>query len=207
MPNIAANTYRLPIAKKLVIGRNIVNMSTDNPNVPGNEEAVAQLAAAQDALKAAQLDYIYLKQQTDQRLTVRNNAVKEWNAAINHLAALTESLTEGNAGKILSTGYDVRSPKSAQQKVEQVMAVNVRFNGRPGYSSLTWTPVRHAVAYRVQRSTDYGDEQSWVECGVTVEAKFQGNGAIPGQICWYRVAAINGLGQGPWSAVAERPVM
>jgi hypothetical protein len=39
------------------------------------------------------------------------------------------------------------------------------------------------------------------------EAKFEGNGTIPGQKYWYCVAGVNKLGQGPWSKPALRPVM
>ncbi len=50
-------------------------------------------------------------------------------------------------------------------------------------------------------------EAGWKNMGTVVEPKFTGHGAIPGKLCWYRVAGVNKLGQGPWSEPALRPVM
>ncbi len=207
MSTIAANTYRLPIVNKLAKGQQIINLSTDNPNVPGNEATVARLVAAQAVLDAAYAAYESIHQQARQLLAERDTAVQEWNTAINGLAVLTESITDSNPEKILSTGFDVRSPKTPPQTVAQITEVRVRYEGNPGYSNISWKSDRNAAAYRVQRSPDPITDTSWTEAAITIAAKFRGNGATPGERCWYRVAAINRLGQGPWSAPALRPAM
>lgn len=207
MSNIAAKTYRLPIVEKLTKGQAIITMSTDNPHVTGNEAAVARLAAAQAALEQANLAYEMHCSEAKALLTQRNAAVQEWNAAITGLASLTESLTDGDPEKILSTGYGVRAPKSAPQSPGAIEEVRVQYDGKPGYSLITWKSDPHASAYRVQFSPDPITDTSWVELGVSIEAKYRGNGATPGERCWYRIAAVNRLGQGPWSMPALRPVM
>ena len=116
MPTIAANTYRLPIVDKLLQGAVIIAKSTDNPEVLGNEAAVTRLAAAQAAFAAANLAFEAIRLQAKELLTARDTAVAEWNSAINSLAALTESITNGNPAKILGTGFGVRSPKSPTQR-------------------------------------------------------------------------------------------
>ena len=72
---------------------------------------------------------------------------------------------------------------------------------------MSWKRDRHASAYRVQRSPERITDTSWEEMGTVTEASYIGNGVIPGQQYWYRVAAVNRLGQGPWSQPALRPVM
>ena len=207
MSNIAAKTYRLPIVEKLAKGRTIISLSTDNPNVPGNEAAVARLAAAQAALDQTNLAYETHRAEGKALLAQRDLAAQEWNAAITGLASLTESITEGDPDKILTTGYDVRAAKSAPQSPGAITEVRVGYDGKPGYSRITWKADPNASAYRLQFSPDPITDTSWVDIGVTIEAKFRGNGATPGERCWYRIAAVNRLGQGPWSMPALRPVM
>ena len=207
MPTIAANTYRLPIAQKLARGQTIITKSTDNPNVPGNATVLATLSAAQEALAAANADFEAIQLLAKQRLAVRDAALAVWNASINSLAAFTECATGSDPAKILSAGFDVRSAKTPQRPVQQIINVQVSYTGNPGYSEVLWKRDPDADAYRVQRSPEVITETSWEEVGTVTEAKYGGNGATPGQKCWYRIAGINRLGQGPWSEPALRPVM
>jgi hypothetical protein len=59
----------------------------------------------------------------------------------------------------------------------------------------------------IECSQDPITETSWKNMGTVTEVKYVGNGATPGHKCWYRVAAVNRAGQGPWSDPALRPVM
>jgi hypothetical protein len=207
MPTIATNTYRLPIAEKLQRGQTIIELSTGNPNVPGNEAALAAFASVQGELAAAHAAYIAATQHAQMLLTVRDNLVAKWNTALNGLAGVTECATGGEPEDILSAGFDVRSRKSPPHPVAQIFGVAVRYTGTPGYSDVTWQRDPAADAYRVQWSAEDITADGWREVGVVTEASFTGNGATPGQRCWYRVAGVNRLGQGPWSEPALRPVM
>ncbi len=207
MPTVATNTYRLPIVKKLSRGTTIIELSTGNPNVPGNEAALAAFAAAQAELGAAQAAYLAAVQAAQQLLAARDALVTKWNNTLNNLAGFTECATSGQPGKVLSTGFGVRAGKSPPRPVDQITKVAVAYTGTPGYSEVTWRRDPRADAYRVQWSAEEITADGWREVGVVTEASFTGNGATPGQRCWYRVAGVNRLGQGPWSEPALRPVM
>ena len=207
MPTIATNTYRLPIAEKLQKGQIIITQSTDNPNVPGNDDALARFAAAQAQLDAASAAFAAIQTQAKQLLAARDIALADWNTSLNGLAGVTESITGGSPEKILSAGFDVRSPKTPKQRVAQVEALQVSFDEVPGYSNLAWKPDPNADIYRIESSPDPVTDESWEECGMSTEAKFRTNGATPGQRRWYRVAAFNNLGLGPWSGPASRPLL
>jgi hypothetical protein len=101
----------------------------------------------------------------------------------------------------------VRAEPSPAQPVSQVENVKVLFNGFPGHSEVRWKRETNADAYVVERSADPITPTGWDNLGTVTEAKCEGNGTIPGQKCWYRVAAVNKLGQGPWSEPALRPVI
>lgn len=207
MANIALNTSRLPIADKLVRGQDIMTKSTDNPDVPGNTAVLGLFSTAQTNLDAANAKWEAHKQAGAMIMAEREAAELEWDGAIVGLAAFTQSATGGSAPKILSTGFDVRAEPAPAQPVGQVMDVRVTFNGMPGYSKVGWKREANADAYVVQRSPDPITEAGWANQGTVTEAKFEGNGVVPGQKYWYRVAAVNRLGQGPWSEPALRPVM
>ena len=140
-------------------------------------------------------------------MSERDSALEAWMQAITALAAFTESATGGDADKILSAGFGVKGLPSPEQPVGQVQNVRVTFNGEPGKSVLRWKRDRNADAYVIQCCQDPIVDNEWVYLATTPETKFTGNGAIPGQRCWYCVAAVNRLGQGPWSEPALRPVM
>lgn len=207
MAIIASNVSILTLPQKLVKGQQIITMSTGNTNVPGNTALVTALTTTQAALTAANDSYEEARQALKGLLSARELALINWNIAVANLAAFTESATGGDADKILTTGFDIRATPVPPQPVTQVENVKVTFNGMPGYSEVRWKRQTNAEAYAVSRSPDPITATSWENEGTVTEAKYTGNGATPGQKYWYRVAAVNKLGQGPWSEPALRPVM
>ena len=207
MATIAINTYKLTIPEKLIKGQDIITKSTSNPNVPGNTTVLATFNTAQAAFTAANAACEANRQAGKQLTATRDAAEATWNTALTGLAGFTESATDGIVDKILSAGFDVKREPTPPQPVTQVMDVRVSFNGMPGYSNVAWKRDGNADAYVVERSADPITATSWDNVGTVAEAKYTGNGATPGQKYWYRVAAVNRLGQGPWSEPALRPVM
>ena len=207
MANIAINTSKLSIPEKLVKGQDIITMSTGNAKVPGNAALVTVLSTAQQGLASANSAYEQGRQDCKQMLLTRDAALETWNAAVTGLAGFTESATGGNAPYIVSAGFDVKAAPAPPQPVGQVLNVRVSFTGDPGYSEVRWKRETHADAYVVECSQEPITETSWRNMGTVAEVKYVGNGAIPGQKCWYRVSAVNRAGRGPWSEPALRPVM
>jgi hypothetical protein len=91
--------------------------------------------------------------------------------------------------------------------VTQILNVKVGFTGMPGHSTVAWKRESNAEAYVLERSPDPITPTSWDNLATVTEAKFEGNGTVPGLKYWFRVAGVNRLGQGPWSEPALRPVM
>ena len=207
MANIAINISKLTIPEKLGKGQEIITMSTGNPSVPGNAALVTTLTAAQAALTSSNAAFEQGRQDCKQMMAARDTALAEWTAAVNGLAAFTESATGGDATEILSAGFAVKAPASPPQPVGQVLNVRVGFTGDPGYSEVSWKKESSADAYVVECSQEPITDSSWRNMGTVVGVKYLGNGAIPGQKCWYRVSAVNRAGRGPWSEPALRPVM
>ena len=207
MSTIAIKISTLPLLARLSKGQEFITKGHDNSNVQGNAALIAALTTKQAALIAANAAYEDAKTTCKQLLSARDALDVEWNGVVVALAAFTESATGGDATKILSAGFDVKAEPVPPQPVGQVLNVRVLFTGEPGRSEVRWKRDSQADAYIVECSQDPITDTSWKNMGTVVEPKFEGNGAIPGQKCWYRVAAVNRAGRGPWSEPALRPVM
>jgi hypothetical protein len=207
MSSLALNISSLSIPQRLIKGQEYITMGTSNPDVPGNGPALAVLTTAQADLQAAHAAYEEARQKCKELLALRDVALDNWNAAAMALGILTESVTGGDAAKILSAGFDVKSTPQPPQPVQQILNVRVQFNGTPGHSEVRWKRDSRAEAYVVECCQDPITESGWKNMGTVTEPRYSGNGAIPGKACWYRVAGVNRLGQGVWSEPALRPVM
>lgn len=207
MSTIATNLRGMSPIEKVTKGTVIISMETDNPNVPGNAEILAEFAAVQAALKEAVAARESAR--TAARLATFRQAEAElaWNRQLALLAAFTQAATGGVEAKILSAGFDVRAEGSRASELGVVEDVTVRFNGTPGHAKVSWRALRGAKGYLVQGSADPSAETGWTEPVISTRTSLDANGAEPGQPYWYRVAAFNATGQGPWSMPAPRPVM
>ena len=186
MSIIVTNTSKLPVLDKLAKGQDIITKSTANPNVPGNTAVLTAFSTAQ---------------------TAREVALETWTAKLNALASFTESATSGDAGKIESAGFAVRAPRTPPQPLPAPTGVVASTNGTPGHTLLDWPPLAGAKSYNVEISPDPITPTSWAFACSCTTSRADVNGAEPGKLYWYRVAGVNGKGQGPWSAFVPRPVM
>jgi hypothetical protein len=67
-----------------------------------------------------------------------------------------------------------------------------------GEIDLTWSRVRGAKSYIVQRSENV-TPRVWSQVAVVSKSKATVNGCTPGMVCVFRVSAVGAAGQGPWS--------
>jgi hypothetical protein len=207
MSKIATKLRGLSPGEKLLRGRNIVAEQTGNPNVPGNEAMLAAFEQAQQTLAEAVAAAVSARNAAKAATAAQAAAELAWDRQAALLASFTNAVTGGEPAKILGTGFGVCAAPSPTPALTVMPAVSVYLNGIPGHSRVTWDPIRGALGYLVQGSADPNDETSWTDPVVTRCRQLEANGAVPGQPYWYRVAAFNAAGQGPWSMAVQRPVM
>ena len=209
MSKIKINVATLPVPQKLIQGMEFINMGTSNPNVPGNTALITALTTAQTALQNAEEAMAQARNTAKQKTADRNAALTKWTTVVTNLAGFTQSATAGNAGKILSAGFEVANPPVPLPvpALVAVTGVTVALNGSPGHSKVSWNDVPGADGFLLQGSPDPITPTSWQMPQIAMKTDADTNGATAGQKYWYRVAAFNGAGQGPWSPVTERPVM
>ncbi len=137
----------------------------------------------------------------------RENALANWNTALNGFAGVTENATQGDAEKILSAGFDIRSPRTPKPPLEAPTGLQVKTNGSPGVSKRNWEPMPDAKFFLVQKRETSSPDGTWEQAATSTKAQCEVDGAVSGQERWFRVVAVDSNGKGPWSASARRLVM
>ena len=207
MAIIAINTKSLPIPARITRGQEIITMSTGNPNVPGNTAVLTAFTNLQSDMVAANEAHMTAQRNLDELMSARNTALDAWNNGLTTLAAFTQSATQGDETKILSTGFEVRRPPSPAPPPGAPGPLTVKLNGSPGVTKLSWPTMPDAKSYLVQQSPDPVTDTSWAQVDTPTKASCEIAGAEPGTVYWFRVAAVGSSGTGPWSGAASRPVM
>ena len=207
MSLITTNVSKLALSGKILKGREIITKSTDNPEVPGNATVLAAFVTKQTGLEDAVDAELAARGTLTQMITLRKAALADWTTGLNALAGFTESATDGEPAPIESAGFGVRSPRTPPQPLPAPIKLVAKTNGTPGHTLLSWEPLAGAKSYVVQISPDPMTATSWTFACSCTTAAADVIGAEAGKRYWYRVCAVNGKGQGPWSEPACRPVM
>lgn len=205
MAIVITNISGLNVADKTQKGGTIISMSTDNPLVPGNGPTLAAFQARQAALVSRNALVLTTRELLRQQTADRDSVELEWDDACLTLAAFTQTATDGNEVAILSTGFGVRRPNTPKPPLTAPTGLTVSTNGAPGKSKLRWVPVDGAVSYLVECGAD--PESGFAQVLAPTKTNVEVGGAVPGKVCWFRVAAIGAGGQGPWCTPVQRPVM
>ena len=129
---ITTNASKLSLADKLVKGQEIITKSTTNPDVPGNATVLAAFSTSQTALQTAMNNEVAARGVVTQKMTLREDAQRDWTTKLNALAGFTESATNGNPGKIESAGFGVRAPRTPTQPLPAPEGLVANTNGTPG---------------------------------------------------------------------------
>jgi hypothetical protein len=207
MAQITTNTSRLSVLLKCAKGQVIINLRTDNPEVPGNGEILAEFSAVQAELYAAEVAVALARNRLAEMVVVRDGIEKRWDGKIASLAGFTQAATGGNPVAILTTGFGVRGVNAKPQPLPAPIHVAALTNGFPGRTKLTWEGVDGTVIYLIEISLDTATPVNWKNMEPTTKSSCEVDDAEPGKHAWFRVAAVNAAGQSPWSAPARRPVM
>jgi hypothetical protein len=135
----------------------------------------------------------------DEKLALVKASEKAWNKAAADLASHLEGAAGGDAAKLATTGYEVRTAPALIGDLAAPAKLVVSTNGHEGVMKLRWPKVRGVKSWVVERTTNVNDATTWEQVVLTTQASFQDAGLLPGTKYWYRVAAVGTVGRGPWS--------
>ena len=148
-------------------------------------DAVAEVEVLKTALRAALV-------KRDNKAAAMRNQTTRAAAAINYA-------TGGDPVALLVAGVGVKKAKQPVGRPGTPASLRVISAESDGAVSLRWKrPVRRC-AFLIQMTTAPSATRGWKQVAISIRQSCTVTGLKSGAKCWFRVAANNSHGQGPWS--------
>lgn len=198
---VCIGTKRLPSADLVEKGRNHVRLMTGNPSFPDPSPSLSQIAAACDALEAANLRC----ESNGGRLDTwhRNEQRAVLCGLIRRLAGYVSAVAQGNHAIVLSAGFTCkkrRQPSTPMAPPPQVVAVRAVL---PGCIDVRWGAVKGRRLYRVWiNDDDPSRSERWRLLTQTTKNHLRAEALESDRVYAFRISAIGVLGEGPLSDIA-----
>jgi len=200
MSKIKLNLAKLNLDEKLQLTQNVITGLGDNLNFPNPNPPTAQLTtvrtniiaktngieAAESALRTEYAERATLEEQLDNYLEQE--------------AAYVESVSGGDKAKILSSGFEVRGPRTQVGPLPAPQNLQSFFGANEGTVACRWDSVRGANSYVLECSLE--ENGPWTQVAVTTAANYIATGLQSGKRYFFRVEGVGAAGPGAWSAVA-----
>ncbi|HYX28958.1 MAG TPA: fibronectin type III domain-containing protein [Pyrinomonadaceae bacterium] len=202
---VKLNIARLSLTDRIARCRQIVTSMTGNANFTTPHPALAAITTALDESQAAANAAQAARQDAKAKTAIQNDKDDVVTGLMNQLAAYVESIAGGDEAIIRSAGMDTKatgsSPTTNPDAPDNLSATA---GDRDGEIDLSWEAVSGAKSYVIEQSADPPTDTSWAHAGVSTRSSQTIDGLKSGTRYWFRVAAVNGVGQGGWSDPAMK---
>jgi hypothetical protein len=179
---------------------------TGNANVPTPNPTLAALQTLITAADNAINDYNASKTNLATKKEVRDNAMAALKTGLMTEASTVQTATGGDAAKILSTGFKVKTHASPIGIPDQVVDLKVSSGAEERVLRAVWKPVRGAKSYEIESSPDPIGPTTWVSKGSTTKAQANVNSFTSGERISLRIRALGSAGAGAWSDAGSKIV-
>ena len=169
-----------------------------NPNFPTPNPSLPDLAAGADALEVAYNEDQAARLVSKTKTAVQDERDAAVDALVNQLASYVDSVNNGDAEIIASAEFAVRSTPAPLGELPVPADVQVAPSEHSGSADISWSSLRGAKAYVIERAPD-APSLNWAVIGTSTRAKTSLNSMTSGTKYWLRVAAISAAGQSAWS--------
>ena len=172
-----------------------VAMSGAQPLIDSLDTANTDLQAKQAAAEAK-------RQEASESRAALRDAARTQRTAFSNLAGHVNTVADGSAAFILSTGYGVRANPAPKPPIEDAPGnVRTRINGVPGQVTVIWKGVAGARNYEVQYSLDLSGATGWTTVAETPGGgRLSVGGLTSGTRYVFRVRGYGNAQPGPWSS-------
>lgn len=187
------------VLEQLAICRRVANGVSQFPAEHRETLAQPNVAGKTDAALQAHADVESLKIALKAALRRRDEKVRAARDAASAAAGLVSIVTNGNPAAMLAAGLDIvrdKQPVGLPAAPGQMRVLPVDFEGTV---RLRWKrPVRRCD-FIVEATTDPAAQTGWKRQLTCFKQTCTVKDLAGGKKYWFRVAAANAHGQGPWS--------
>jgi hypothetical protein len=174
---------RLSAADKATLARHVISKMTDNPRFPNPTPSLTALSVAAQALTDAQAGLDGSKAKT----VARNTAEAMLDNMMRQLQSYVSMMANGDRLVILSSGMDVRSPRTVKQVPVAVTEVTLKLGQFPGSIDIKWKRQGRDCIYKVFATANPLDEASWKNAGDTTRQRVTIKGLESNVIYHFRI--------------------
>ena len=197
---VKLNIARLSLAERFARCRQIITAMTGNPNFPTPNPPLATVTTALNDAEAASNAAQAARQDAKAKTVKQNDKDDFAGGLMNQLAAYVESIAGGDESIIRSAGMDTKAIGSAPTSIPAPPEnLNTTAGDRDGEIDLSWEAVASSKSYVIEQSADPPTDTGWGHASVSTRSSQTIDGLKSGTRYWFRVAAVNGVGQSGWS--------
>jgi|SRR6185436_16321346 len=134
-------------------------------------------------------------------------ALKDLMTALNTMLGYVASVSAGDETMILSTGFDVKRPRTPAGILPPPVNVRAVFGNVPGEIILRWAGVTRRLIYKVQMNDTPADDTNWKDLTYTGKIRLGVNSLISDKVYGFRIASISAEGLGNYSDAASHKAL
>jgi hypothetical protein len=180
--------------KKVLKARHIAGKITGNVNYTTPKPTIVQITDSATALETA---YNNSRGKDEGMMTIYRAKLKAFRLLMVLVLAYIQQESGGDELIIESAGVATKKPKSPSQPVGKVTNVSGVQGALAGETILKWKALKYKKTYTIAKSAD---NIVWVDAKFPCTKKTVViTGLVPETYTWFKIAGINGLGQGEWS--------
>lgn len=181
--------------------RHIETEMDGNAYFPTPQPTLLALAAKRGELEAA-ISRAATGDKTS--ITIRNGVYEEMVNMLKSLAKYVSMAADGNETAIVSSGFEVRSNRTAPGTVTRPGDLVVTRSESEGEVKATWKKVKFGKSYIVEVTTTDPTlpETKWEKVGFPTNTRFTHENLTPGTRYWYRVRTVGSVNMSGYSDVA-----
>ena len=207
MSKVKLSLGRLSIPQKVSLMQNVITAMTGNATYPAPNPTLAAMTAGMNTLQTKFNAVHAGKVAQEQKVIEQGVAEAAADALLTTQAATVQSVSAGDATKILSAGMQVAGTPGAVVPPGQVLNLVVTAGDNDGTLDFAFDPDDVAKSYEVEISVDPVSANSWQKKLTVPKSSGTLTGLTSGARMWVRVRAIGADPQpGPWSDPAAKTV-
>ena len=180
--------------QRILKARFIASQLKDNSKYATPNPTNVQITDSANELEIA---YNNSRNKDEGMMTIYRNKLLSFKALMVLVLAYIQQASGGDQVIIESAGVAVKKIPSPSQPVGKVTGVKGDKGALEGQSYLKWNTLPYSKSFIVDKSAD---NSTWVDakCPCT-KAGVLITGLVSETYSWFRVAGVNGFGQGEWS--------
>ncbi len=200
MKKVVLNLKQYTILEKIEKGRLQRNAIDLNPSFPNPDPTLIVVKGVIDGLETANNNVEATKQLLIEQYAILNQKEILYDDTMTKLGNYVENTANGDVAKILSAAMGVKAdPHKSTTVLDKPENLSASAGDAAGSVDLQWNSDPKSSGYNVEMCVDPIEATKWAFKKTSLKSSCTITGLVSGQKVWFRVCAINTIGESAWS--------